>query len=97
MIILGLFLGSNPTLINLGILVFSFGVAFQVVTLPVEFNASSRAVQKLGTLGILNPEEIRDTKKVLSAAAMTYVASAFAAILSLLRLLILFGGNRRRN
>ena len=97
LIILGLFLGSNPTLINLGILVFSFGVAFQVVTLPVEFNASSRAVQKLGTLGIVNPEEIRDTKKVLSAAAMTYVASAFAAILSLLRLLILFGGNRRRN
>ncbi|MBO5551517.1 MAG: zinc metallopeptidase [Lachnospiraceae bacterium] len=96
-IIIGMFLGANPTLINLGILVFSFGVAFQIVTLPVEFNASSRALDLLGTLGILNPAEVKDTGKVLKAAAMTYVASAFASVLSLMRLLILFGGNRRRD
>ena len=96
-ILIGVFLGSNPSLINLGILVFSFVVAFQIVTLPVEFDASNRALKLLGTLGILNPEEVRDTGKVLKAAAMTYVASAFASVLSLLRLLILFGGRRRRD
>ncbi len=95
--ILGAFLGMNQSLINIGIIVFSFAVLFQIVTLPVEFNASSRAVRLLGSLNILNPDEVRDTKKVLGAAAMTYVASAFASILSLVRLVILFGGNRRRN
>ncbi|MBQ8956841.1 MAG: zinc metallopeptidase [Lachnospiraceae bacterium] len=96
-ILIGMFLGANQALINLGILVFSFGVLFQIVTLPVEFDASARALRLVGTLGILNPDEVKDTRKVLKAAAMTYVASAFAAMLSLLRLLILFGGNRRRN
>lgn len=95
--IIGAFLGGNQTLINLGILVFSFAVLFQIVTLPVEFDASSRAVRLLGSLNILNPDEVRDTRKVLGAAAMTYVASAFASILSLLRLILIFGGNRRRN
>ena len=95
--ILGMIFGANETLINLGILLFSLGVLFQLVTLPVEFDASARALKLVGSLGILNPDEVRDTRKVLKAAAMTYVASAFAAILSLLRLLILFGGNRRRN
>ena len=92
--ILGAFLGMNQTLINLGIFVFSFGVLFQLVTLPVEFDASGRALRLLGSLGILNDAEIRDSRKVLSAAAMTYVASAFASILSLMRLVLLFGRRR---
>ena len=94
--LLGMFLGMNETLINLGILLFSFGVLFQIVTLPVEFDASARALKLVRTLGILDDAETRDTRKVLKAAAMTYVASAFASILSLMRLVILFGGNRRR-
>ena len=96
-ILIGMFLGGNPTLVNLGIAVFSFGVLFQLVTLPVEFDASARALRLVGSLGILNPAEVKDTRKVLTAAAMTYVASAFAAILSLLRLILIFGGNRRRS
>jgi hypothetical protein len=91
LIFLGLILGWNQTLIQIGIICFSFAVLFQLITLPVEFNASRRAVKILGSTGILHGEEIDDTKKVLSAAALTYVASAAAGILSLLRLLILFG------
>lgn len=91
-IIVGLIFGTSSFLINLGILLFSLGVLFQLVTLPVEFDASNRAVQMLGSQGILYGDEVRQTRKVLSAAAMTYVAAAAAAILSLLRLLILFGG-----
>ena len=96
-ILIGMLLGANESLINLGILAFSLGVLFQIVTLPVEFDASARALKLVGSLGILNPDEVSDTRKVLKAAAMTYVASAFAAVLSLLRLLLIFGGNRRRN
>ena len=96
-IIIGLVFGSSSFLINLGILLFSLGVLFQLVTLPVEFDASHRAIQILGNTGILYGDEIRGTKKVLSAAAMTYVAAAAASILSLLRLLILFGGRRNRD
>ena len=91
-LIVGLIFGYNSTLINLGILLFSLGVLFQLVTLPVEFDASRRAIEMLGSQGILYGDEVRQTRKVLSAAAMTYVAAAAAAILSLLRLLILFGG-----
>lgn len=79
--------------INLGILAFSFAVLFQIVTLPVEFNASRRAVRILGETGMLGPDELRGTRKVLSAAALTYVAGAAAGILQLLRLLII-GGRR---
>lgn len=85
-------MGSN--LIMLGIICFSLAVIFQLVTLPVEFNASARAVRILGNTGILGPEELRKTRKVLSAAALTYVASAAAGILQLLRLILLFGGRR---
>lgn len=94
LILIGLFFSSNTgsLLIHLGILCFSFAVIFQLITLPVEFNASRRAVQILGDTGILNSEELPMTRKVLGAAALTYVASAAAAILQLLRLLILFGG-----
>ena len=94
-LIVGLIFGYNSTLIHLGILLFSLGVLFQLVTLPVEFDASRRAIEMLGSQGILYGDEVRQTRKVLSAAAMTYVAAAAAAILSLLRLLILFGGRDR--
>ena len=98
MILLGLFLGSaGNTFISLGILFFCAAVAFQLVTLPVEFNASNRAVQILGNSGILYEEEVRHTKKVLSAAALTYVAAAASSILQLLRLIILFGGRNERD
>ncbi|MFV0465105.1 MAG: zinc metallopeptidase [Lachnospiraceae bacterium] len=94
LIIIGLFFTSNTgsTLITLGIICFSFAVLFQIVTLPVEFDASARAVRILGETGILNSEELPKTKKVLQAAALTYVAGAAAAILQLLRLILLFGG-----
>ena len=88
-IILGVILGSNPLLINIGIWVFSLAVLFQIVTLPVEFNASSRALEMVEQYGILGNEEVGHTKKVLSAAAMTYVAAAAASILQLLRLVLL--------
>ena len=94
---LGLFFTRNTgaVLINLGIICFSFAVIFQLVTLPVEFNASARALRILGEQGILSDSELPYTKKVLKAAALTYVASAAAAILQLLRLVLLFGGRDR--
>jgi len=96
-ILVGMLFGSSQFLLNLGIILFSLGVLFQLVTLPVEFNASNRALAILGDNGILYGEEIGKTKKVLSAAAMTYVAAAAASLLSLLRLIILFGGRRNRD
>lgn len=97
LIIIGLFINGNMSLmlINLGILLFSAAVLFQLVTLPVEFNASRRAVKVLENTGMLYPEEVDATKKVLGAAALTYVASAASMILQLLRLLLISG--RRRN
>lgn len=98
LIMLGLvFGGSGSFFIQLGIIMFCAAVAFQLITLPVEFNASSRAVQILGESGILYQEELKHTKKVLGAAALTYVAAAASAILQLLRLIILFGGRRDRD
>ena len=94
LIILGLFMGSGSVLIQIGILMFSVSVLFQLVTLPVEFNASSRAVRLLDENGILVGQEVGQTRQVLSAAALTYVAAAAASILQLLRLLILFGNRR---
>ena len=88
----GVILGMNQTLLNVGILLFSLAVIFQLVTLPVEFNASSRALRILGSTGIMYEDEVGQTRKVLSAAALTYVAGAASALLSLLRLVILFGG-----
>lgn len=94
LILIGMFITSHTgsLLINLGIFAFSFAVLFQLVTLPVEFNASRRAVGILESTGILSSRELPMTKKVLKAAALTYVAGAAAAILQLLRLLLLFGG-----
>lgn len=94
-IILGIFFGGSHTLIMIGILMFSAVVLFQLVTLPVEFNASGRALKLLSETGILQKDEVSDTRKVLSAAALTYVAAAATAVLQLLRLLRLFGGNDR--
>lgn len=93
LIIIGLFFGSHTgsVLIQLGILFFSLAVLFQLVTLPVEINASNRAVHILGSTGMLQDDELRKTRKVLRAAALTYVASAAAAILELLRLVLLVG------
>jgi len=94
LILVGFFL-NGQFLITFGILLFSLAVLFQLVTLPVEFNASSRALKVLEQNGILGSDEISGSKKVLKAAALTYVAAAAASILQLLRLLLLF--NRRNN
>lgn len=94
-LMIGLLFGSSDTLIQIGLLCFACGTLFQLITLPVEFNASARAMNILGETRMLSEEELGHTRKVLSAAAMTYVAAAAASILSLLRLIILFGGNRR--
>lgn len=94
-ILLGIFFGGSHTLIVIGIVMFSAAVLFQLVTLPVEFNASGRALKLLTETGILQREEVSGTRKVLAAAALTYVAAAATAVLQLLRLIKLFGGNDR--
>ena len=96
-IILGVIINSRSSmmLINIGILLFSFAVLFQLITLPVEFDASRRAMVQLREQGILGDQELHYTRKVLTAAALTYVASAAAAILQLLRIVLLFGGRSR--
>ena len=96
-IIVGAILSFNQTLITIGIIMFSAAVLFQLVTLPVEFNASARALEQLESNGILYRDEVSQTRKVLSAAALTYVAAAATAILQLLRLIILFRGRGRRD
>ena len=79
----------SNTLLNIGIILFSATVFFQLITLPVEFNASARAIATLEQRALLQDDELKGAKKVLSAAAMTYVAAAFSAIMSLLRLIII--------
>ena len=97
LILIGLFMNGQTAIffINLGILLFSAAVLFQIVTLPVEFNASGRAVKVLEGSGMLYPDEVDSVKKVLGAAALTYVASAASMILQLLRLVII-GGRKRK-
>jgi Zn-dependent membrane protease YugP len=95
LILIGALFAGSQTLIDIGIILFSAAVLFQIVTLPVEFNASHRAIARLGETGILYGDELRDSKKVLDAAALTYVAAAAATVLQLLRLIMLFGGRRR--
>ena len=98
LILIGLLLPVQyDVVVNIGIALYSLSVLFQLVTLPVEFNASARALQALDATGILYPEELEGAKKVLRAAAMTYVAATFTAFLSLLRLLLIFGGRRNDN
>lgn len=95
-IVLGLILGYTG-LAQVGVFLFSFVVLFQLITLPVEFNASNRAMAVLKERGILMGGELTGAEKVLRAAALTYVASLFSSILQLLRLVLLTGGNRRRD
>lgn len=94
LIFLGLFFGSMAFLVDVGIILFAITTLFAIVTLPVEFNASKRALATLETSGILSPEELVGAKKVLDAAALTYVAAAMASILSLIRLIMI---NNRNN
>jgi len=96
-ILIGLLINSRSSMmiIDIGIILFSLAVLFQLVTLPVEFDASGRALRLLQEQGILGSDEIVYTRKVLSAAALTYVASAASAILQLFRIILLFGGRRR--
>ena len=98
LLMLGLFIGvdSGQFLINLGLLLFSFTFIFQLITLPVEFNASNRALSILEAEQILSGEELDGARKVLRAAALTYVAAAIGAFLNVLRLFLLFGGGGRR-
>ena len=86
---------SSDSLVTIGILAFVGYVLFHLVTLPVEFNASSRALAQIETLGLSNPQEISHEKKMLSACALTYVSAAIMAILQLLRLIVI--ANRRRD
>ena len=91
------FLLSSEALVTVGILLFSTVAVFQLVTLPVEFNASNRALAVLEQRDMLSAQELKGTKKVLSAAAMTYVAALVTSLAQLLRLIMVFGGRRRNN
>lgn len=86
---------SSGLIIDIGILLFSAAVLFQLVTLPVEFDGSRRALVMLRTQGILADDELKYTRRVLKSAALTYVASAAAAILQLLRIILITNGRRR--
>lgn len=101
LILLGILLSGlgriSYTLVDLGIAAFSLSFLFQVLTLPVEFDASRRALRTIEETGILTEEEQRGAKKTLKAAAMTYVAATAVALAQLLRLMMLFGGRRRRD
>ncbi|TCL60090.1 hypothetical protein EDD76_103283 [Kineothrix alysoides] len=94
LILLGVILGMYSSLVQVGIWVFAIAILFQIVTLPVEYNASSRALVMLQDYGITGGEETASCKKVLSAAALTYVAGVASSLLQLLRLLLLFGNRR---
>ena len=84
-------------LVYLGIACFGLSLVFQLITLPVEFNASRRAMQAIENGGILTEEEQRGARKTLTAAAMTYVAATAVALMQLLRLILIFGGRRSRD
>lgn len=96
-ILLGVLFGMNQMFIQIGIWVFAIAVLFQLVTLPVEFNASGRALSMLGSYGMMAKEETDGCRRVLSAAALTYVAAAASSVLQLLRLVLLFGNRDRRD
>ena len=93
LVLIGLIMGGNSVLINIGIWLFVAVVAFQLVTLPVEFDASGRALKTLEDSGYLDREEVKCSRKVLTAAALTYVAALFTAIAQLVRLIAI--SNRR--
>ncbi len=96
LILIGMLIGGlGSPMVEIGILMFSLAVLFQLVTLPVEFNASARALRILSDSQMLAQDEVGKARQVLGSAALTYVAAAAASILQLLRLVILFGGRRR--
>ncbi len=97
LVIIGMLISFLDWLIPVGIFLYTGVVLFQAVTLPVEFNASGRALKTLEESEILLPGEVKMSRKVLSAAAMTYVAAMFSALMSLLRLILIASGGRRRN
>ena len=97
LILLGVLFGSSYTLIYLGIAMFALSLVFQLVTLPVEFNASRRAMQAIEDTEILSDQELTGARKTLTAAAMTYVAAVAVSAAQLLRLILLFGGRRRND
>ena len=101
LILLGLlfnvFGGYSYTLVYIGIACFGLSLVFQLVTLPVEFNASRRAIQAIESTNILTDEEQKGARKTLTAAAMTYVAATALALVQLLRLIMLFGGRRKND
>jgi Zn-dependent membrane protease YugP len=94
LIMAGLLFQQNTTLLGLGIIFFSFAVLFQVITLPVEFNASSRAKQLMLAQGYISNEEAQGVSKVLGAAALTYVAAALISVLELIKYIMIFTGRR---
>jgi Zn-dependent membrane protease YugP len=99
LILIGLLLAAfgsiSYTLIYLGIGCFSLSLVFQLITLPVEFNASRRAMEAIESSGLLTSEEQKGARKTLTAAALTYVAATALALAQLLRLIAIFGGRRR--
>ena len=101
LILMGIVFGSlgyfSDVLVYLGIAAFGFSLLFQLVTLPVEFNASRRAVAAISSAEILTEEEQRGARKTLKAAALTYVAATAVALAQLVRLIAIFGGRRRRD
>jgi Zn-dependent membrane protease YugP len=91
LIMIGIIASIKPLLL-LGIIFMAAAVVFQVVTLPVEFNASSRAMTQIVSVGAIRNDEERETRKVLNAAALTYVAAAAVAVLELVRLIMIYTG-----
>ena len=96
-VLLSTFMEASYTLVYLGIACFGLSLVFQLITLPVEFNASHRAMQAIEQVNILTSEEQKGARKTLTAAALTYVAATAVALSQLLRLLVIFGGRRRRD
>lgn len=96
-LILSVFGNFSYTLVYVGIACFGLSLVFQLVTLPVEFNASRRAIRSIDDAGILTQQELTGAKKTLKAAAMTYVAATAVSLAQLLRLIVLFGGRRRND
>ncbi|MBS4176577.1 zinc metallopeptidase [Lederbergia citrea] len=96
-IMIGIIVTSMSNFLLIGIFLMAAGVLFQIVTLPVEFNASSRAMDQIVSLGLISNTEERDARKVLNAAAMTYVAAAAVAVLELVRLILIFSNISRND
>ena len=96
LILIGIFFSSFSILVNIGAWIYFAVVIFQLITLPVEFNASHRAMQNISATGVLTETEQAEAKKVLSAAALTYVAGMLSAFLSFLRLMLIANGRNRR-